>query len=305
VCSSDLTGVRAIDGLVAVGKGQKMGIFSGSGVGKSTLLGRIARNNNADVNIVAIIGERGMEINNFIDNELGHEVLAHSVVIAAPSNSPPIARLRSAYTAIAIAEFFRDQGLDVMLLFDSLTRFARAQREIGLALGEPAISKGYTPSMFDSIPKLLERVGTSDTGSITGFFTVLVDDDDLDDPVADTARGTLDGNIVLSRHLAHTGHYPAIDVLASISRLAPVVSEPLVNKAACIIRQNLSVYAEAENLINAGAYRAGFNPAIDEAIAKHKLINDFLVQGLDDYSTLKSTFEAMEKISGISIQTHP
>jgi len=218
------TGVRAIDGLLAVGKGQRLGIFSGSGVGKSTLLGMIARNTTADVNVVALIGERGREVNDFIENDLGPEGLAKSVLIVTPSNSPPLARLRGAYVATAIAEYFRDQGKDVMLLFDSVTRFARAMREIGLASGEPPAQRGFPPSMFDSMPKLLERSGTSDKGSITGFYTVLVDGDDMDEPVADTVRGILDGHIVLSRELAQSYHYPAIDVLQSISRLSPNVS---------------------------------------------------------------------------------
>jgi flagellum-specific ATP synthase len=295
-----VTGVRAIDGLLSTGKGQRLGIFGGSGVGKSNLLGMIARNNSADVNVIALIGERGAEIINFIENDLGEEGLNRSVVIATPSNSPPLARLRSAYTAIAVAEFFRDQGLDVMLLFDSLTRFARAQREIGLALGEPAVSRGYTSGTFDSIPKLLERAGTSDTGSITGFFTILVDDDDLNEPVSDVAKSVLDGHITLSRRLAHSGHYPAIDVPASSSRLALAVTEPLVNKAAQLIRQNITVYTETEDLIKVGTYRSGSNPAIDEAIVKHRLIEDFLIQTSDEHSTLELTFKAMERISGVS-----
>jgi len=295
------TGVRAIDGLLAAGKGQRLGIFAGSGVGKSTLLGMIARNTSADVNVVALIGERGREVNDFIENDLGPEGLARSVVVVTPSNSPPLARLRGAYVATAIAEFFRDQGLDVMLLFDSVTRFARAIREIGLASGEPSATRGYTPSMFDSMPKLLERSGTSDNGSITGFYTILVDADDMDEPVSDTVRGILDGHITLSRRLAQAYHYPAIDVLQSISRLAPVVSVPAVTKAAGVIRRSMAVYAEAEELINVGAYRAGSNPAIDEAIAKHQPIEEFLIQEVTDRSSLADTCLRMEQLSGIPI----
>jgi len=296
-----VTGVRAIDGLLAVGKGQRLGIFAGSGVGKSTLLGMIARNTSADVNVIALIGERGREVNDFIENDLGPEGLARSVVVVTPSNSPPLARLRGAYVATAVAEFFRDQGLDVMLLFDSVTRFARAIREIGLASGEPAATRGYTPSMFDSMPKLLERSGTSDTGSITGFYTILVDADDMDEPVSDTVRGILDGHITLSRRLAQGYHYPAIDVLQSISRLAPVVSGPSATKAAAAIRRSMAVYAEAEELINVGAYRAGSNPAIDEAIAKHQPIEEFLIQEVTDRCPLEDTYSVMEELSGIAI----
>ena len=293
------TGVRAIDGLLTVGRGQRMGIFSGSGVGKSTLLGMVARNTNADVNVIALIGERGREVNDFIENDLGPEGLARSVLIVTPSNSPPLARLRGAYVATAVAEFFRDQGMDVMLLFDSVTRYARAMREIGLASGEPAATRGYPPSMFDSMPKLLERSGTSDTGSITGFYTILVDGDDMDEPVADTVRGILDGHIVLSRRLAQAYHYPAIDVLQSISRLAPSLSGPWLKKAVSVIRRNMAAYAEAEDLINVGAYHAGSNPSIDEAIAKHRPIEDFLIQEVEDQSSEAATFAAMAAISGI------
>jgi flagellum-specific ATP synthase len=270
-------------------------------VGKSTLLGMIARNTNADVNVVALIGERGREVNDFIENDLGPEGLARSVLVVTPSNSPPLARLRGAYVATAVAEFFRDQGLDVMLLFDSVTRFARAMREIGLASGEPPATRGYPPSMFDSMPKLLERSGTSDVGSITGFYTILVDGDDMDEPVADTVRGILDGHIVLSRRLAQAYHYPAIDILQSISRLGPAVSGPSLNKAAGAIRRTMAVYAESEDLINVGAYHAGSNPAIDEAIAKHQSIEEFLIQAVDEQAGEGETYAAMERISGVPI----
>jgi len=295
------TGVRAIDGLLSVGRGQRLGIFAGSGVGKSTLLGMIARNTSADVNVVALIGERGREVNDFIENDLGPEGLARSVLIVTPSNSPPLSRLRGAYVATAVAEFFRDQGLDVMLLFDSVTRFARAQREIGLAAGEPSATRGYTPSMFDTMPKLLERSGTSDVGSITGFYTILVDGDDMDEPVSDTVRGILDGHIVLSRRLAQSQHYPAIDVLQSVSRLAPAVSGPSVARAAASIRRSMAVYSEAEDFISIGAYKAGSDPGIDEAIAKHPAIREFLVQEVGEQSPLENTFSIMEAISGVPI----
>jgi flagellum-specific ATP synthase len=261
----------------------------------------IARNTNADVNVVALIGERGREVNDFIENDLGPEGLARSVLIVTPSNSPPLARLRGAYVATAVAEFFRDQGKDVMLLFDSITRFARAMREIGLASGEPPATRGFPPSMFDTMPKLLERSGTSDVGSITGFYTILVDGDDMDEPVADTVRGILDGHIVLSRRLAQAYHYPAIDVLQSISRLAPSISGTWQNEAAGVIRRSMAVYAESEDLINVGAYHAGSNPAIDEAIAKHQVIEDFLIQSIEEAASEPETFAAMEAISGIPL----
>ena len=295
------TGVRAIDGMLPVGKGQRLGIFAGSGVGKSTLLGMIARNTNADVNVVALIGERGREVNDFIANDLGPEGLARSVLIVSPSNSPPLARLRGAYTATAVAEYFRDQGLDVMLLFDSITRFARAQREIGLATGEPPATRGYPPSVFDSMPKLLERCGTSQKGTITGFYTILVDGDDMDEPIADTVRGILDGHLVLSRRLAQRYHYPAVDVLASISRLAPNVSGPVSRKVVGYVRRLMSVYAEAEDLIDVGAYKSGTNPAIDEAIAKREAIDGFLVQAVEEKSTMRDTLETLASLAGMQI----
>jgi flagellum-specific ATP synthase len=292
------TGVRAIDAFLAVGRGQRMGIFSGSGVGKSTLLGMIARNTSADVNVVALIGERGREVNDFIENDLGPEGLARSVLIVTPSSSPPLARLRGAYVATAVAEYFRDRGLDVMLLFDSVTRYARALREIGLASGEPAATRGYPPSMFDSMPKLLERCGTSEKGTITGFYTILVDGDDMDEPVSDTVRGILDGHIVLSRDLAQRYHYPAIDVLGSVSRLASAVSGKAVGKAAGTLRRHMAVYAEAEDLINVGAYHSGSNPDIDAAIEKHKAIEEFLIQDIGEKSSLEDTLRGLGDISG-------
>jgi flagellum-specific ATP synthase len=295
------TGVRAIDGMLAVGRGQRRGIFAGSGVGKSTLLGMIARNTNADVNVVALIGERGREVNDFIENDLGPEGLKRSVLVVTPSNSPPLSRLRGAYTATAVAEYFRDQGLNVMLLFDSITRFARAQREIGLAIGEPPTTRGYPPSMFDSMPKLLERCGTSDRGTITGFYTILVDGDDMDEPVADTVRGILDGHIVLSRAMAQRYHYPAIDVLGSISRLAPAVSGKVTTKVVGYIRRLLADYAGAEDLISVGAYRQGSNPAIDEAVAKRDIVEKLLVQEVEERSTVADTLAMMGEIAQMEI----
>ncbi|MDR2964968.1 MAG: FliI/YscN family ATPase [Treponema sp.] len=295
------TGVRAIDGLLAAGKGQRLGIFSGSGVGKSTLLGMIARNTTADVNVVALIGERGREVNDFIEKDLGKEGLARSVIVVTPGNAPPLSRLRGAYVATAIAEYFRDQGKDVMLLFDSVTRFARAMGEIGIAAGEPPAKRGLPPRTFDSMQKLLERSGTSDKGSITGFYTILVDGDDMDEPVADTVRGILDGHIILSRDLAEKYHYPAIDVLQSISRLSNDVSGYVTKEAAGIIRRNMAVYAKNEKLINVGAYHHGSNAEIDKAIEKHQEIEQFLIQNIDEPSTLEETLNIMSDITGIEI----
>ena len=296
-----ITGVRAIDGLLPIGKGQRMGIFAGSGVGKSTLLGMIARNTSADVNVVALIGERGREVNDFIANDLGPEGLARSVIVVSPSSAPPLSRLRGAYVATAVAEYFRDQGLAVMLLFDSVTRFARAQREIGLAIGEPPATRGYPPSVFDSMPKLLERCGTSDKGTITGFYTILVDGDDMDEPIADTVRGILDGHMVLSRRLAERYHYPAIDILSSVSRLAPVVAGPVTKKAGGYIRRLMATYAEAEDLIDVGAYKPGSNPAIDEAIAKKAAIDAFLIQAVEEKTGIKETLQAMGNLANMQI----
>jgi len=295
------TGIRAIDGLLAVGRGQRLGIFAGSGVGKSTLLGMIARNTSADVNVIALIGERGREVNEFIENDLGPEGLARSVVVVTPSNSPPLARLRGAYVATAIAEYFRDQGLDVMFLFDSLTRFARAQREIGLAYGEPAATRGYPPSMFDSMPKLLERSGTSEKGTITGFYTILVDGDDMDEPVSDTVRGILDGHIILSRNLAQRYHYPAIDVLGSISRLANTVSGSKTKEATGVIRRLMADYSDSEVIINVGAYKQGSNPKIDLAISKRDDIERFLIQAVEEKSPLSETLKELGEITGVEI----
>ncbi len=272
------TGVRAIDGLLTCGRGQRIGIFAGSGVGKSTLMGTIARHATADVNVIGLIGERGREVREFIERDLQEEGLKRSVVVVATSDQSPLQRLRGAVVATTFAEYFRDQGLDVILMMDSVTRFAWAQREIGLAAGEPPATRGYTPSVFGALPRLLERAGTSDRGSITGFYSVLVDADDMNDPIADTVRGILDGHIVLSRALAHQGHYPAIDVLASVSRVMSEVTDAGHRKAAMRLRDLLAVYRDAEDLINIGAYVAGSNPRIDEARARIDGIRDFLRQ---------------------------
>jgi flagellum-specific ATP synthase len=293
------TGVRSIDGLLTVGRGQRVGIFSGSGVGKSTLLGMIARHTSADVNVIGLIGERGREVREFMENDLGEEGLARSVVVVATSDEPPLSRIRGAYVATAIAEYFRDQGKDVMLLFDSVTRFARAQREIGLAIGEPPANRGFTPSVFSLLPKLLERSGASEKGTVTGFYTILVEGDDMDEPIADNVRGILDGHIVLSRRLARRNHYPAVDVLDSISRLALKVTDPSVREAAGRVRSLMATYAEAEDLINVGAYAKGSNPEIDEAIDLMPDIRQFLVQGIDEKSDLGDTFAWLMEIAGV------
>ncbi len=298
ITSRIVTGVRSLDGFAPVGKGQRLGIFSGSGVGKSTLLGMIARNTSADINVIALIGERGREVKEFIDNDLGPEGLKRSIVVVSSSDTPPLARLRGAYVATAIAEYFRDQGNDVMLLFDSVTRFARAQREIGLAVGEPPATRGYTPSVFSTLPKLLERCGTSDKGTITGFYSILVDADDMDDPVADTVRGILDGHVILSRRLAQRYHYPAVDVLDSLSRLGIKVAESEDLKAAGRLRQMMASYNETEDLINVGAYVKGSNPIVDEAIEKMPAIREFLVQGIDEAADIDETLAELRRLAG-------
>jgi flagellum-specific ATP synthase len=277
-------GVRALDSLVPCGRGQRLGIFAGSGVGKSSLLGMIARSTSADINVICLVGERGREVREFIDNSLG-EAIERSVVIVATSDQPALVRIKAAFTATAIAEHFRDRGADVMLMMDSVTRFAMAQREVGLAIGEPPATRGYTPSVFALLPKLLERSGTSPTGSITGLYTVLVDGDDMNEPVADSVRSILDGHVVLSRHLAHAGHYPAIDVLQSVSRLIGEVVTPEVRGAGTQLRKLLAAYRDKEDLIAIGAYQHGSDPVVDEAIAKRAPIDGFLQQTIDDVST--------------------
>jgi len=288
-------GVKCIDGLLTVGKGQRMGIFAGSGVGKSTLIGMIARNTKADINVIALIGERGREVREFLEKDLGEEGLKRSVVVVATSDQPALIRLKGAMVATAIAEYFRDKGRDVLLLMDSLTRFSMAQREIGLAIGEPPVSRGYTPSVFSILPKLLERAGTSEKGSITGLYSVLVDGDDMNEPITDTVRGILDGHIALSRQLAHRNHYPAIDVLGSISRVMNDIVDEEHLKYAMELRQALAVYRDAEDLINVGAYVRGSNPAIDKAISLHDSINEFLTQGINERYSFRDTIEKLKE----------
>ena len=275
-------GVKAVDGLITVGKGQRIGIFAGSGVGKSTLMGMFARNTKADINVIALIGERGREVREFIERDLGPEGMKRSVVVIATSDRPALIRNKAAKTATAIAEYFRDQGKDVLLMMDNLTRFSMAQREIGLASGEPPVSRGYPPSVYSEMPKLLERAGNSDKGSITGLYAVLVDGDDFNEPIADTARGILDGHIVLSRGMAQKNHYPAIDVLASISRVMSAVATKEHKQIAGQMKEVLATYRDAEDLINIGAYRSGSNKSIDYAIEKIDAVNSFLKQGTDE-----------------------
>lgn len=273
-------GVRAIDGLLTIGKGQRVGIFAGSGVGKSTLLGMIARNTTADVNVIALIGERGREVKEFVERDLGEEGLKRSVVIVVTSDQSSLLRIKGAQMATAIAEYFRDQGLDVMLMMDSVTRFAMAGREVGLAIGEPPATKGYTPSVFAMLPKLLERSGANQKGSITAFYTVLVDSDDMNEPIADAVRGILDGHIVLSRDIANKGQFPSIDILASVSRLMKEIVDDNQLTAARNFKHLLSVYRDSEDLINIGAYRKGSNKEIDLAISYRDKIGQFLMQGI-------------------------
>jgi len=289
-------GIRAVDGLITVGKGQRMGIFSGSGVGKSTLIGMIARNTNADVNVIALVGERGREVKEFIERDLGEEGLKRSVVVVATSDKPSLLRIKAAFTATTIAEYFRDRGKDVILMMDSVTRFAMAQREVGLAIGEPPATRGYTPSVFAVMPKLLERAGNSEKGSITGLYTVLVEGDDLTEPVADTVRSILDGHIVLSRNLASKNHFPAIDVLNSVSRvMVNIVSEEWMEYANKV-RSILATYRDAEDLINIGAYVKGSNADIDEAIRLKKVVDDYLKQDMFERDTLQGAFEKLKGI---------
>ncbi|NLH87576.1 MAG: flagellar protein export ATPase FliI [Firmicutes bacterium] len=286
-------GVRAIDGLLTCGCGQRVGIFSGSGVGKSTLLGMIARNTRADVNVIALVGERGREVLEFIEGDLGEDGLARSVVVVATSDTPALVRIKGAMVATAIAEYFRDRGLNVMFMMDSVTRFAMAQREVGLAIGEPPATKGYTPSVFALLPKLLERSGTSERGTITGLYTVLVDGDDLTEPIADAVRSILDGHIVLSRSLADGNHYPAIDVLKSVSRVMDNVVSPEQRRAAGVFRDLLATYRQAEDLINIGAYVDGSNPKIDESIAAIDGFNKYLRQGVEEKASFDEAVEGL------------
>ena len=290
-------GIRSIDGLLTCGKGQRMGIFSGSGVGKSVLLGDIANSSEAAVNVVALIGERGREVREFLEEDLGPEGLARSVVVVATSDSPPIQRVKAGFVAVTIGEYFRDKGRNVLFMMDSLTRFAQAQREIGLAAGEPPAAKGYCPSVFSLMPRLIERLGCAENGSITGILTVLVENDDLTDPVADSARSLLDGHIVLSRRLADRGHYPALDILGSVSRLMSVVVSEEHKAAAQKLKEIYATYIDAEDLINIGAFSPGSNRRIDGAIALIDRINSFLVQPIRQKTDFEETVRRLKDIT--------
>ncbi len=289
-------GVKAVDGLLTVGKGQRIGIFAGSGVGKSTLLGMFARNTKADINVIALIGERGREVREFVERDMGVEGMKRSVLVVATSDKPALIRNKAAKTATAIAEYFRDQGKDVLLMMDSLTRFSMAQREIGLASGEPPVTRGYPPSVYSEMPKLLERAGMAQKGSITGLYTVLVDGDDFNEPITDTARSILDGHIMLSRKLGHKNHYPAIDVLQSISRCMSQIAEKNHNALAGKLKSVLATYNEAEDLINIGAYKKGSNKNIDYAISKIDAVNDFLMQTTDEKFNFEDEIAMLEHL---------
>jgi flagellum-specific ATP synthase len=289
------TGIKAIDTFVPCGRGQRLGIFAGSGVGKSTLLGMMAARAEADVNVIALIGERGREVREFLERDLNEEGRRKSVVIVATSNEPGLNRVKGAFLAMAVAEYFRDTGQNVLLMMDSVTRFAMAQREIGLAVGEPPATRGYTPSVFSLLPKLLERAGAGERGSITGLFTVLVEADDMNDPIADATRSILDGHIVLTRELATQNHYPAVDVLESISRLNRDLLRPEQIQLTAAAREHLSVYRKKQDLINIGAYSAGSNPAIDQAIALHEPLDRFLRQGVNEGFTAAQSWALLEK----------
>jgi flagellum-specific ATP synthase len=291
-------GIRSIDALLTCGRGQRIGIFAGSGVGKSTLLGMIARNTDADINVIALIGERGREVRDFIERDLGAEGLARSVVVVATSDQPALVRIKGAMVATAIAEYFRDLGNDVMLMMDSVTRFAIAQREVGLAVGEPPTTRGYTPSVFALLPKLLERSGTAASGSITGLYTVLVEGDDMNEPIADAVRGILDGHIVLSRQLAHLNHYPAIDVLSSVSRLMVELVSEEHGQCAGRLRSILATYHNNEDLLNIGAYAPGSNPQIDAAIQMIGPVNEFLRQKIDEKCSYADTIGRLITMMG-------
>ncbi|MCY8353763.1 flagellar protein export ATPase FliI [Bacillus haynesii] len=291
-------GVRSIDSLLTVGKGQRVGIFAGSGVGKSTLMGMIARETAADLNVIALVGERGREVREFIEKDLGEEGLKRTIVVVATSDQPALMRLKAAYTATAIAEYFRDKGQNVMFMMDSVTRVAMAQREIGLATGEPPTTKGYTPSVFAILPKLLERTGTTENGSITAFYTVLVDGDDMNEPIADTVRGILDGHIVLDRNLANKGQFPAVNILKSISRVMSNIAEKDHIRAANRFREMLSTYQNSEDLINIGAYKKGSSREIDEAIQFHPKLISFLKQEVDEAASLEESISLLKSLTG-------
>lgn len=290
-------GIRAVNGILTCGRGQRLGILAGTGVGKSVLMGMIARNTKADVNVIALIGERGREVRDFIEKNLGEEGLKRSVIVAATSDQPPLIRMRGAFIATAIAEYFRGKGMDVILMMDSVTRFAMAQREVGLAIGEPPTTKGYTPSVFAILPKLLERAGTSsDKGSITGLYAVLVEGDDLSEPISDSTRAILDGHIVLSRNLAAHNHYPAIDILNSVSRVMIDIVSPEHLELSKKMREVIAIYKEAEDLINIGAYVKGSNPKIDYAIDMIDRINRYLIQGIDERSDFNGSIKSLGEL---------
>ena len=291
-------GIKAIDGLNTIGKGQRIGIFAGSGVGKSTLMGMIAKNVKADINVIALVGERGREVLEFVEKDLGEEGMKRSILVVATSDQPAMLRMKCPLVATTIAEYFRDQGNDVLLMMDSLTRYAMAQREIGLAIGEPPIARGYTPSIYTEFPKLLERSGNFSKGSITGVYTVLVEGDDTNEPIADTVRGILDGHIVLSRQLANENHFPAIDIGASISRLMVEVVSEEHRKAASRFRNMLGLYQKNADLISIGAYKKGANPALDEAVSKINSLNQFLEQGINESFTYEEIIQMMQTIAG-------
>jgi flagellum-specific ATP synthase len=295
-----VTGIRAIDSLLTCGKGQRIGIFGGSGVGKSTLLGTMSRYSSADVSVIALIGERNREVRDFIEHELGPDGLKRSVLVVATSDRPAPLRIRAAFVALAVAEYFRDQGKDVLLVMDSVTRLAMAQREIGLAAGEPPSQKGYTPSVFNLLPKIFERAGRFRKGSITGFFTVLVEGDDFNEPVCDAVRAILDGHIVLSRQLGAAGHYPAIDVLQSVSRLAPKLCTPEQKEAAMKLREAMATHQRAEDLINLGAYASGANPKLDAAIRLRPQLTEFLKQDSGAHSSFDETMTRMRSLAKLA-----
>ena len=289
-------GIKAIDSLLTIGKGQRIGIFAGSGVGKSTLMGMIAKNVKADINVIALVGERGREVLEFMQKDLGEEGMRRSVLVVATSDQPAMLRMKCPSVATSIAEYFSGQGYDVLLMMDSLTRFAMAQREIGLAIGEPPVARGYTPSMYAEMPKLLERSGNFEKGSITGVYTVLVEGDDTNEPIADTVRGILDGHIVLSRQLANANHFPAIDVGASISRLMVEIVSPEHRKLAGQLRDIMGVYEKNSDLVSIGAYKAGTNPKLDHALSKIDGINQFLMQGVDEAFSYEDSLEQLRRI---------
>jgi flagellum-specific ATP synthase len=289
-------GIKAIDSLLTIGKGQRIGIFAGSGVGKSTLMGMIAKNVKADINVIALVGERGREVLEFVQRDLGEEGMRRSILVVATSDQPAMLRMKCPSVATGIAEFFRDQGYDVLLMMDSLTRFAMAQREIGLAVGEPPVARGYTPSIYAELPKLLERSGNFERGSITGVYTVLVEGDDTNEPIADTVRGILDGHIVLSRKLANSNHFPAIDISASISRLMPELVLDEHKQLSSRMRDILSIYEKNADLVSIGAYKNGINPKLDYALSKLDSVNQFLMQGTDESFSYQQCLDQLQQI---------